>query len=112
MMLTGCASPRGTAPRELHRDSLVLSERRLDSIYVSTERLVDRTADTVYVRERQVEYRYLLHRDTIFLSRVDSIPFEVRVTEYRSLPLKFSRKSLLVIILILFLFSLMKRCHS
>lgn len=111
-MLTGCATHRGAAPRELHRDSLILSERRLDSIYVSTERLVDRTADTVYVRERQVEYRYLQHRDTIFLSRVDSIPYEVRVTEYRPLPLKLSWKPIFVLLLILFLISIIKRCRS
>ena len=103
LVLTGCATHRSATPRELHRDSLILSERRLDSIYVSTERLVDRTADTVYVRERQVEFRYLLHRDTIFLSRVDSIPVEVRVTEYRSLPLKISWKTLLLLFLILLL---------
>ena len=112
LVLTGCATPRGAAPRELHRDSLILSERRLDSIYVSTERLVDRTADTVYVRERQVEFRYLLQRDTIFVSRVDSIPYEVRITEYRPLPLKLSWRSIFVFLLILFFISLIKRCYS
>ena len=103
LVLTGCASHRSVTPRELHRDSLVLSERRLDSIYVSTERLVDRTADTVYVRERQVEFRYLQLHDTLFVTRIDSIPYEVRVTEYRSLPLKISWKSIVILFLILLL---------
>ena len=89
-------------------DSLVLSERRLDSIYVSTERLVDITADTVYVRERQVEFRYLQLHDTLFVTRIDSIPYEVRVTEYRSLPWKLSWKSLLILFLILLLINKIK----
>lgn len=112
LAFTSCATHRSVTPRELHRDSLVLSERRLDSIYVSTERLVDRTADTVYVRERQVEFRYLQLHDTLFVTRIDSIPYEVRITEYRTLPWKFSWKSIPIILLILFLFSLIKRCHS
>ena len=112
LVLTGCASHRSATPRELHRDSLVLSERRLDSIYVSTERLVDRTADTVYVRERQVEFRYLQLHDTLFVTRIDSIPYEVRITEYRPLPMKLSWKSIFVFLLILFFISLIKRCHS
>ena len=107
-MFTGCATHQSATPRELHRDSLILSERRLDSIYVSTERLVDRTADTVYVRERQVEFRYLQLHDTLFLTRIDSIPYEVRVTAYRTQPLKFSWKTLLLLFLILLLINKIK----
>ena len=112
LLLTGCASHRSATPRELHRDSLILSERRLDSIYVSTERLVDKTADTVYVRERQVEFRYLQFHDTLFVTRIDSIPYEVRVPEYRSLPLKITWKSFFILFLMLLLITIIKRCLS
>ena len=39
------------------------------------------TRDTVYLRDVSVEYRYTLLRDTIYKTRIDSIPYEVRVVE-------------------------------
>ena len=59
---------------------------RYDSIFVSNGVYTDRSRDTVLVRERTIEHRYRVLRDTVRLVRRDSVPYEVRVTEYRDVP--------------------------
>ena len=47
-------------------DTLSLSQVQYDSIYIFQDRLLDRSSDTVYLRDVSIEYRYRLHRDTIY----------------------------------------------
>ena len=74
-LLAGCGTPRKTSVVErVTRDTLYLHQVQYDSVYVSQERYVDRSRDTVYVNDRSVAYRYRLQRDTLRIHRVDSIP--------------------------------------
>ena len=66
-------------------DTVYLSNVQYDSIYVYQDRQLDRTRDTVYLRDVSVEYRYRLLRDTIYKTRVDSIPYQVTVTEVKEI---------------------------
>ena len=79
----GCRSAKQAVQliREVRTDTLYLSSQHYDSIYVSRDHFTDRTRDTVYLRDVSVEYRYTLLRDTIYKTRIDSIPYEVRVVE-------------------------------
>ena len=72
-------------------DTVYLSNVQYDSIYVYQDRQLDRTRDTVYLRDVSVEYRYRLLRDTVYKTRVDSIPYQVTVTEVKEItrPLTF-----------------------
>lgn len=67
------------------RDTLIIHDVQYDSIYVSQDKFVDRTRDTLLIREKQIEYRYRLLRDTVEKVKLevihDSIPYEVRITE-------------------------------
>ena len=70
-------------------DTLYLSSQHYDSIYVFQDRLLDRSRDTVYIKDSILEYRYRLLRDTVYKTRVDSIPIirEVEVVrEVRHIP--------------------------
>ena len=70
-------------------DTLYLSSQHFDSIYVYQDRQLDRSRDTIYLRDVSVEYRYRLLRDTVYKTRVDSIPVirEVEVIrEVRHIP--------------------------
>ena len=58
----------------IQRDTVYLHQVQYDSIYVSQQRYVDRSRDTLYVQERNVEYRYRLLRDTLRIHQVDSVP--------------------------------------
>ena len=74
-LLAGCGTPRKTPVVErVIRDTLYLHQVQYDSVFVSQERYVDRSRDTLYVQERNVEYRYRLLRDTLRIHQVDSIP--------------------------------------
>ena len=72
-------------------DTVYLSNVQYDSVYVLRDRQIDRSRDTVYLRDVSVEYRYRLLRDTICKTRVDSIPYQVTVTEVKEItrPLTF-----------------------
>lgn len=90
LLVAGCGTHRTavtTVPVEtVVRDTVRLSSMRYDSIFVSNDVYTDRSRDTVLVRERTIEHRYRVLRDTVRLVRRDSVPYEVRVTEYRDVP--------------------------
>ena len=70
-------------------DTLYLSSQHFDSVYVFRDRLLDRSRDTVYLKDSILEFRYRLLRDTVYQTRVDSIPVlrEVEVVrEVRHVP--------------------------
>ena len=90
----GCRSAKQAAQlvREVHTDTLYLSNVQYDSIYIFQERTSDyhmnplnplkpSETDTVFIKDVSVEYRYRLLRDTIYKTRIDTIPYEVRVVE-------------------------------
>lgn len=94
LLLTSCSSMRRvqTIPvetiKELTRiDTIYINNVQYDSIYISQDRYIDRTKDTILIRQHDVEFRYKLLRDTIerikLEVRHDSIPYEVRITEIK-----------------------------
>ena len=84
----GCRSARQAAQliREVHTDTLYLSNVQYDSIFVFSDRQLDRSRDTLLIRETKTEYRYKLLRDTVFKMQHDSIPYEVRIETVREVP--------------------------
>ena len=98
----GCRSAKQAAQliREVRTDTLYLSSQHYDSIYIFQERTSDyhmnplnplkpSETDTVFIKDVSVEYRYRLLRDTVYQTRVDSIPIlrEVEVVrEVRHIP--------------------------
>ena len=78
-------------------DTLYLSNVQYDSIYIFQERTSDyhmnplnplkpSETDTVFIKDVSVEYRYRLLRDTIYKTRVDSIPVIREVEVVREVP--------------------------
>lgn len=85
--LIGCGSTRQVTQlvRDAHTDTLYLSNIQYDSIYIMQDKLVDRSKDTIYIKDVSIEYRYKLLRDTIYKTQVDSIPYQVTVTEIKEI---------------------------
>ena len=115
-LLAGCGTPRKTPVVErVIRDTLYLHQVQYDSVFVSQERYVDRSRDTLYVQERSVEHRYRLQRDTLRIHRVDSIPVirEVEVVrEVARTPWYAKLLSAIGLLgLFLFLFKIRKSCR-
>lgn len=86
LVLTGCATRRQLqVVGRITLDTLYQSNVHYDSIYVSQDKYIDRSRDTVYLRDVSVEYRYRHLRDTIYKVQHDSIPYQVTVTEVKEI---------------------------
>ena len=86
LVLTGCATRRQlqVVDRITH-DTLYQSNVHYDSIYVSQDKYIDRSLDTLLIKDKTVEYRYRHLRDTIYKVQHDSIPYQVTVTEVKEI---------------------------
>ena len=86
LVLTGCGTRRQLQVVERTSvDTVYLSNVQYDSIYIFQDRQLDRSRDTVYLRDVSVEYRYRHLRDTIYKVQHDSIPYQVTVTEVKEI---------------------------
>jgi len=87
VVLTGCRTKHDVVVERLVERDTVFQERVLvDSVFVGHEVLMDRSRDTLLIREKNVEIRYRLLHDSIYIARVDSIPYEVRITKREEIP--------------------------
>lgn len=74
-VLASCGSQRPVEIlREIHNDTIYLTQRAYDSVFVFQDHQADRFRDTIYIKDVQYEYRYKLLRDTVRIVQVDSIP--------------------------------------
>lgn len=86
LVLTGCATRRQLQVVERTSvDTVYQSNVHYDSIYIFQDRQLDRSRDTVYLRDVSVEYRYRHLRNTIYKVQHDSIPYQVTVTEVKEI---------------------------
>ena len=116
LVLTGCATRRQlqVVDRITH-DTIYQSNVHYDSVFVSHDRTTDyhlnplnplkpSETDTVFIKDRTVEYRYRLLRDTVYRVKIDSIPVirEVEVVKVeRYVPVIYRLSLSIVIILTL-----------
>lgn len=103
VLLSSCGSHRhvSTVPFEtIVRDTVRMLSMRYDSVFISKDTYTDRSRDTLLVRERTIEHRYRVFRDTLRIVRRDSVPYEVRVTEYRDAPCRHGFPSVTVLSLL------------
>ena len=85
MGMMSCSTHRHavTVEREMHTDTVYITSQQYDSIYIYNDKTLDRTKDTVYLRELSTEYRYKLLRDTLRIIETDTIyiPYGVKVAD-------------------------------
>ena len=85
MGLMSCTSHRHASAVEqgTHTDTVYIATQQYDSIYIYNDKTLDRTKDTVYLRELSTEYRYKLLRDTLRIIETDTIyiPYGVKVAD-------------------------------
>ena len=115
-LLAGCGTPRKLPVVErIQRDTVYLHQVQYDSVFVSQERYVDRSRDTLYVQERSVEHRYRLQRDTLRIHQVDSIPVIREVEVVREVARTPWYAKLLaavgLVVVFLFIFKIRKSCR-
>ena len=85
MGMMSCSTHRHavTVGQGTHTDTVYIATQQYDSIYIYNDKTLDRTKDTVYLRELSTEYRYKLLRDTLRIIETDTIyiPYGVKVTD-------------------------------
>ena len=84
MGLMSCSTHRVVEQvKEMHTDTVYVTSLQYDSIYIYNDKTLDRTKDTVYLRELSTEYRYKLLRDTLRIIESDTIyiPYGVKVAD-------------------------------
>ena len=92
MGMMSCSSQRNVEQvKEMHTDTVYVTSLQYDSIYIYNDKTLDRTKDTVYLREYSTEYRYKLLHDTLRIIERDSIPYPVNVTKERETKKPLSR---------------------
>lgn len=69
----------------VQKDTIYLSNTQFDSIYIFQDKYVDRSRDTLFIKDKSIEYRYKLLKDTVRVVQRDSIPYEVTVTEVKEI---------------------------
>lgn len=89
ILLTCCSCGTSRHATQLvehvQKDTIYLSNVQYDSIYIYQDKLVDRSRDTLYIKDKSIEYRYKLLRDTVKVVQRDSIPYEVTITEVKEI---------------------------
>ena len=115
-LLAGCGTPRKLPVVErIQRDTVYLHQVQYDSVFVSQERYVDRSRDTLYVQERSIEHRYRLLRDTLRIHQVDSVPVIREVEVVREVARTPWYAKLLaavgLVVVFLFIFKIRKSCR-
>ena len=85
MGMMSCSTHRHASAVEqgTHTDTVYIATQQYDSIYIYNDKTLDRTKDTVYLRELSTEYRYKLLRDTLRIIETDTIyiPYRVKVAD-------------------------------
>lgn len=90
--------------RDVRVDTVYLSNVQYDSIYIYQDHISEHhlgtlppmdssgkylnqpmRTDTFYIKDKSIEYRYKLLRDTIKVVQRDSIPYEVTITETKEI---------------------------
>jgi len=87
-LLMGCTTTKYVPIPEYHNDTVRVTQYQRDSIYMHDSVLVRQQGDTVTIDRWHTQYRDRWHTDTIYKSRVDSVPYKVEVV--KEIPAKLS----------------------
>ena len=87
-LLGSCTTTKYVTMPEYHTDTVRVTQYQRDSIYMHDSILVRQQGDTVTIDRWHIEYRDRWHTDTIYKSRVDSVPYKVEVI--KEVPAKLS----------------------
>lgn len=106
MVCCSCGSTKAVTQLVEHTsiDTVYLSNVKYDSIYIYKDHVSEHhlgkmepvtdleqslnkpmRTDTLFIKDVSIEYRYKLLRDTIYKTQVDSIPYQVTVTETKEI---------------------------
>ena len=82
LMLSGCTTTKYVPVIEHQTDTLIQRVVERDSIHVHDSIRVTEKGDTVTIERWHTQYRDRWHHDSVYVSKIDSVPAPYPVTEY------------------------------
>jgi hypothetical protein len=82
LLLTGCTTTKYVPVETVRTDTLKVTKYERDSIYIHDSTIVREKGDTMLIEKWHTRWRDRWHHDTVYQSRVDSVPKPYPVTEY------------------------------
>lgn len=80
--ISSCTTTKYVPVVEYHTDTLIQKMTQRDSIYLHDSTIVREKGDTVLIERWHTRYRDREVHDTVYQSRIDSVPAPYPVTEY------------------------------
>ena len=80
--ISSCTTTKYVPVIEYHTDTLIQKMTQRDSIYLHDSTIVREKGDTVLIERWHTRYRDRDVHDTVYQSRIDSVPVPYPVTEY------------------------------
>ena len=80
--ISSCTTTKYVPVVEYHTDTLIKKMTQRDSIYLHDSTIVREKGDTVLIERWHTRYRDHEVHDTVYQSRIDSVPAPYPVTEY------------------------------
>ena len=80
-LMTGCKQVEYVTVPVEHTDTLIISKHQRDSIYVHDSTYIKEKGDTMLIERWHTRWRDRIVRDTIYKSKLDSIPYPVEVVK-------------------------------
>jgi hypothetical protein len=82
LLLTGCTTTKYVPIETVRTDTLKVTKYERDSIYIHNSTIVREKGDTMLIEKWHTRWRDRWMHDTVYQSRVDSVPKPYPVTEY------------------------------
>ena len=80
--ISSCTTTKYVPVVEYHTETLIQKMTQRDSIYLHDSTIVREKGDTVLIERWHTRYRDREVHDTVYQSRIDSVPAPYPVTEY------------------------------
>ena len=80
--ISSCTTTKYVPVVEYHTDTLIQKMTQRDSVYLHDSTIVREKGDTVLIERWHTRYRDRDVHDTVYQSRIDSVPAPYPVTEY------------------------------
>jgi hypothetical protein len=82
LLLTGCTTTKYVPIETVRIDTMKVTKYERDSIYIHDSTIVREKGDTMLIEKWHTRWRDRWMHDTVYQSRVDSVPKPYPVTEY------------------------------
>ena len=85
-MLASCTTERIVTVEKVRNDTTYINKVQRDSVWLHDSTFVKVAGDTVWIERWHTKWQNHLEHDTIYRSRVDSVPAPYPVTQYVEKP--------------------------